>query len=391
MEEKTLVTHERILFLCPRPNLGGASQVLLNLLNASRGLRRFEAVFVFDETGPSLPEYSQHGPTFVFPLEKNALIRKIGRRLSLRAYDYFRYLYVQGIIRTQKPRYLYLNSLTLKPTSKAALASTIPLILHAHVMDTLVVSSFPESWIRNAFRRTSQLIACAQAVADSYERTFGFPSHRTAFVYGPVSAERLFGEVARSSSAVPRDNNIIVVGVVANLSYLKAPDLLIEAFLIVRNQYQPGKKIILKWLGAPAHADPYFQSIEQLVNRHGLAGEISFLPASEQTAAFYASIDIFVLPSRMEGFPLTILEAMLFEKPVVAMDVGGIREVVNSETGYLVREHTPEALAEGILYFLESEERRRKIGQMGCKQVLEKFEAKVQVRPWIRVLEGVVN
>ncbi len=335
MEEKPPITNERILFLCPRPNLGGASQVLLNLLNASRDLRWFEAVFVFDETGPLLLEYSQHGSVFIFPLEKKAVIRKMGRRLALPTYDYLRYLYVQWIIRTQKPRYLYLNSLTLKPTSKAAPASTIPLILHAHVMDTLVVSSFPESWARNAFRRTSQLIACAKAVADSYERTFGFPPHRTAVVYGPVSAERLFGEVARSSPAVRSDNGVIVMGVVANLSYLKAPDLLIEAFLIVRNQYQLGKKNILKWLGAPAHADPYFQSIEQLVNRHGLAGEISFLPASEQTAAFYASIDIFVLPSRMEGFPLTILEAMLFGKPMVAMDVGGVREVVNSETGML--------------------------------------------------------
>lgn len=378
---------KKILFLLPRPNLGGASQVLLNLLVASRDERSFQPFFLFEESGTSLPEYQEHGPSYVFPLERFPLIRKIGRKVSLRLYDYARYWYARWVFTTHNFERIYINSLTQNSSLKAALNSSIPLILHAHEMDFLVTFKLPDVWVRNILTRADQVIVCSNAVGRFYERTYGLDARKVKVIHGPVSSQRLLNN-SPTSSPQPASQDI-VLGVVANFSYLKGPDILVEALRIVNSvESNAGRKVVCRWLGAPVLPTPYFESIQHLVGQLGLEGCITFLPASPQSAVFYPAIDIFVLPSRIEAFPLTILEAMLFAKPVVAMDVGGIGEAVDAETGYLVKDRTPEGLAEGIRYFMQSEARRTTAGQNGRKRVLENFEAQVQVKKWLYILEN---
>lgn len=379
--------HKKILFLSPRPNLGGASQVLLNLLSASQTKRNFQAFFLFEETGHSLPEYKTYGPTFVFPLERSPLIRKILRRFFRKLYEYSKYRYAYWIMKSKKIDYVYVNSLTQNPSVQAALASSLPLILHAHEMDFLVTFKIPETWVTRMLSRSTLIIACSKAVANFYELTYDLSPNKTVVIHGPVNSQRLYNNAEVSN--IPSATGKLVVGVVANFSYLKAPDTLVEAVYLLRKKYPNLQPLEVRWLGTLSQSSPYFLSIQKLVNKRGLEGHINFLPASPHPATFYVDIDIFVLPSRIEAFPLCILEAMLFEKPVVAMDVGGVREVVDTETGYLVKDRTPEGLAEGIRYFMQSETRRTAAGQNGRKRVLENFEAQVQVKKWLHILENV--
>jgi len=65
---------------------------------------------------------------------------------------------------------------------------------------------------------------------------------------------------------------------------------------------------------------------------------------------FYAALDLFIMPSRSEGWGLTALRAMAFALPVIASNVGGLREMVEpGKTGWLVPPESPEALAAAIL------------------------------------------
>lgn len=376
-----------VLFISPRPNLGGASQVLLNLLSATNPADTLNVSFLFEEMGVSLSEYQRYGSSHVFPLEKKPLLRKIFRKLSARLYDYAKYWYARWIIQTQTPQLIYINSLTSSPSVCAALRTSIPVLLHAHEMDFLVVFKLPDVWIRNTLDRIDQLIACSNAVATFYEHTFGVSPTKISVVHGPVSSERLFKKAKSLPTASQHNDKTIVIGTVANLSFLKAPDTVIEALRILINEKVWAKGVEFRWLGAPARPNPYFSSLLELVKKYGLENYISFLPASSQTAEFYSGIDIFVLPSRIEAFPLSILEAMLFEKPVVAMDVGGVREVVDAETGYLVKDRTPEGLAEGIRYFVEDAELRHQTGKNGRQRVLANFEARIQAPKWLKILE----
>jgi glycosyltransferase involved in cell wall biosynthesis len=379
---------KKVLILSPRPNWGGASQVVLNLLAEVRtDTTQLQFIFLFEETGPAIPEFQQFGSVFIFPIEKHPLFRKIVRRVSSAAYNILKYWYAKWVIKTQKPQLLYVNSLTQNPSVRAALSSNVPLVLHAHEMDFLVAMRLPEAYVHNVLNRAKQLITCAKAVATFYEKTYSYSSEKISVLHGPVSWKRLAANSPNREFGSTSEPTGIVVGVVANISYLKAPDLLVEAFWLVKKHYSKTAKIKLNWLGAPNTPTPYFTSVLKLVKARKLEDDVCFLPASSQTSSFYQTIDLFVLPSRTEAFPLSILEAMLFEKPVVAMDVGGIREVVDHQTGYLVKDRTPEGLAEGILYFLESEERRLQAGKAGQQRVLEHFEAREQAPKWLALLQ----
>jgi glycosyltransferase involved in cell wall biosynthesis len=68
----------------------------------------------------------------------------------------------------------------------------------------------------------------------------------------------------------------------------------------------------------------------------------------DDLSEFYAALDVFIMPSRSEGWGLTALEAMANGLAVIASDVGGLRELVVRGTGWLVPSDSPAALADAI-------------------------------------------
>ncbi|MEA2665214.1 MAG: hypothetical protein QOI11_2158 [Candidatus Eremiobacteraeota bacterium] len=96
---------------------------------------------------------------------------------------------------------------------------------------------------------------------------------------------------------------------------------------------------------------------------HGLGDRLRFFPFLGPTARQLASLDLFVLPSDWEAFPISILEAMACGVPAVATAVGGTAEaVVSGETGILCPPGDVGALAEAVASLLGNEARRRAMG-----------------------------
>jgi glycosyltransferase involved in cell wall biosynthesis len=104
--------------------------------------------------------------------------------------------------------------------------------------------------------------------------------------------------------------------------------------------------------------------------------KIECLGAMEQSeiVGWYQKASILILPSFAEGFPVTILEALSCQTPVVATPVGGVPEIIkNNETGILVPPGNSIHLAEAIDYLLENEDVRLKIASEGRKLVKEQY------------------
>jgi glycosyltransferase involved in cell wall biosynthesis len=97
-----------------------------------------------------------------------------------------------------------------------------------------------------------------------------------------------------------------------------------------------------------------------------LAGAGAVLGERDDVPALLASSDVFVLSSTSEGMPMTVIEAMAAGLPVVASDVGGLRELVDDGvTGLLVPPRDARALAAALSSLLEDAERRRAMGDAG--------------------------
>jgi glycosyltransferase involved in cell wall biosynthesis len=110
----------------------------------------------------------------------------------------------------------------------------------------------------------------------------------------------------------------------------------------------------------------------------GLQDTFAILPPSEDPWPFYASLDVYLNTSVHEGLPLSILEAMACERPVVAPRVGGIPEIVEDGEGgqgLLPRERSSEGLARSCLDLLADPERGKNMGRRGRERVRQEFSS----------------
>lgn len=123
--------------------------------------------------------------------------------------------------------------------------------------------------------------------------------------------------------------------------------------------------------------------------------EIRFLGAlndQDEIIRWYQKASIFVLPSFREGFPVTPLEALSCETPVIATPVGGIPEVVqNHKNGVLIPPSNPTKLAEAIEYLLNDEGARSKFGQDGRKFVARNFSLKSVAEKLLTIYEEMTD
>jgi glycosyltransferase involved in cell wall biosynthesis len=114
--------------------------------------------------------------------------------------------------------------------------------------------------------------------------------------------------------------------------------------------------------------------VDEELLRYGLAGSVLLAGERDDVPELLASSAIFVLSSRSEALPVSVLEAMAAGLPVVATRVGGVPElVVEGETGLLVPPSDPAALAAALQRLLDEPELRARLGAAGRARVQEHF------------------
>ena len=127
----------------------------------------------------------------------------------------------------------------------------------------------------------------------------------------------------------------------------------------------------------------------------GISKHVVFVGFVEENILkqLYNACDVFVLPSHMEGFGLTLLEAMAAAKPVVASNVGGIPELVkDGVNGILVNSSNPKELATALTFLLDNPKVARNIGSRNREYVAKNFSwektAKMTSVLYERILKG---
>jgi glycosyltransferase involved in cell wall biosynthesis len=121
-------------------------------------------------------------------------------------------------------------------------------------------------------------------------------------------------------------------------------------------------------------------------------GVDAYIPGFREDALdLLVDFDVFLLPSRFEGLPLTILEAMHLGIPVVAYDVGGIPEaIIDRETGYVIPEESPELFLEAVERLVENPNTRYDFGQRATERARSYFTVDRMVHEYQELYESVL-
>ena len=171
--------------------------------------------------------------------------------------------------------------------------------------------------------------------------------------------------------ADPASPETPVLTMVARLAPPKDHALLLEALSTLDLPFQ------LRVVGdGPDRAD-----LEEQAATLGLGDRVEFLGVCDDVPVLLANSQLSVLISRQEGFPLAVLEAMRAGLPVIASDVGGIREAVEPDrTGLLVPRGDREALAEALARLLGDPEERARMGAAARSAYEARFTATHMLR-----------
>jgi len=160
-------------------------------------------------------------------------------------------------------------------------------------------------------------------------------------------------ERARASLGIPLE--AFAVGTVGRLTAIKGPRVLIDAARAVINRHP---ETVFVFLGA----GELLEELQGQAAALGIGANVRFAGWQPDVAGIMSAFDCFAFPSINEGMGKALVEAMALGKPVVASRIGGIIDLVNDGVnGFLVPPADPQALAERILFLMESPETGRRM------------------------------
>jgi glycosyltransferase involved in cell wall biosynthesis len=213
----------------------------------------------------------------------------------------------------------------------------------------------------------NELIANSTAVlrdAEAHERIL--PSVRTV-IYSGVDVNQY--EPARSRADGPV--RLVTVGALAPR---KGQEYAVEAIAILARS---GVKATLELVGT----GPDEAMLRRKVADAGLRGLVTFAGQQEDPRPYLKHADVFLLPSRQEGFPVALLEAMASALPAIATDVGGNAEaLIDGKGGRVVPPQQPKAIAAAIAEMAVDRPRLPEMGRFNRQRVTEKFSIEASAR-----------
>ncbi len=172
-----------------------------------------------------------------------------------------------------------------------------------------------------------------------------------------------------------------VVLTVARMDKLKGHKYLIEAAPLV-----PDAIFLLAGDG------PERAKMEERARELGVADRVVFLGSRNDIPELLSACDVFILPSILEGLPLSILEAMSASKPVIATDIGGTNEIIiDGENGLLVPPGDSKALAEKIKLLLSDKSLAKRLAVSGKERVLREFSTEIMIERITNIYRDVIE
>jgi glycosyltransferase involved in cell wall biosynthesis len=190
------------------------------------------------------------------------------------------------------------------------------------------------------------------------------------------------GVADRPLTAPPRTREGATVGSLGRLDRQKGYDVLLDALPTL----PAGTAVVVVGDG------PERSALEQQADRLGVSDRFHLVGRKENARDYLASFDLFVLPSRFEGLPLVLIDAMLAELAVVATDVGSTSEAVqDGRTGLLVPAEDAEELGRALNSLLGEPRQRKQLGRAGRVVALEAFSAPRQARAYELLYEEILG
>jgi glycosyltransferase involved in cell wall biosynthesis len=307
-------------------------------------------------------------------------IDQLGREISpLR--DLIATIRLAKLIRKERPQILHTH--TAKAGTVGRVAARLagsrrpPIVVHTfhgHVLRGYfgpvrsLLFRLLERWLAGG---TTALVAVSPQVRDDLVALGVAPRERFVVIRLGIELDERVAPEANGRDESRRYLGIFgdrfAVGWIGRMTSVKRTDDVLIAFKSLRDS---GIDAVLCMVGD----GPDRVLLEQRARELDVTRDMVFLGYQEDVAPFYAAFDALVLPSGNEGTPVTVIEALAAELPVVATRVGGVPDVVrDGEDGFLVEAGATDDLAERLGRLARDPALRARMGKKGRERVLPRY------------------
>ena len=269
----------------------------------------------------------------------------------------------------------------------AASKQNIPLVIHLRgdiwkemewAKHTLY-KSFPKRialqvWIsitRQTFQKSSLIIPICKHLEKIVNENY--PDKKTGVMYQGITSSRWYASegMILKHPCVGLLQGAVIWG--------KAQEM-----LVLENVLKSMPDVTFYWAGDGPYRDKILSVLEKYDNFKWL-GPLQY---PDKVREYLTEIDVYALVSGIDMSPLTLQEAQLMKKPVVATNVGGIPELIkNNETGFLIEKDDANGWIEKLSLLINDEQRRKVMGEEGRKFVEENFNWSKIAKEFLDILK----
>jgi len=242
-------------------------------------------------------------------------------------------------------------------------------------------------WSKLMERLTDKIVVPSKHVRNLLHRRQHVDTSGVKVIYNGVNISRIdkkFDADAKRSE-LNISPGVKIIGIVARLVPVKNHECLIDAMEIIASRMYKCHLLIIG-------DGPRRTFLEKKVQDLGLGSIVSFMGNRKDVPELLKIMDLFVLCSNSEGFPVSILEAMAAGVPVVATNVGGVKEALaDGLAGRLVSPANPKELADAMMEVLADPDTRRKFKEAARELINEYFSVDIMVRRYMDVYRWVLK
>ena len=366
---------KRVAFVLTSMPVGGAETLLANLMDRMDKRRFAPEIVCLKGPGPLGQQLSRH-----YPLHHHLIRNKYDITVLPRLTRLFRARRLHAVVTVGAGDNMFWGRL-------AARCAGVPKVAAA-----LHSTGWPDGvgrLNRALTSLTDHFIAVADSHGDFLRTHERFPAAKVSVIRNGVDTDRFRPDVDASTSLRRElcvEDDALLVGIVAALRPEKDHRLFVEV----------ARRVVKRWPAddRPLHfvvvgEGPCRQMIEEAVAAAELGQRVHLLGNRDDTHRILAGLDVFALTSQNEASPVSILEALACETPVVAPDVGSIAEtVIDGQTGYLAPVGDARSMATAWIRLLKSSALRSQVGSAGRQRVIQNGSLQSMVAGYEALLDN---
>jgi glycosyltransferase involved in cell wall biosynthesis len=361
-----------ILFISNQATRTGAPIVLLHFLRWFKQKTSIPFVILLTEGGDLEADFASLAPIFV--LERSDFSHQ-NLVAELAIYD-ISLIYANGVGNSDV-------LLALSP-----LKCSVIFYIHELEYNISCAPAFKQTQ-----QHTHQYIAASEAVYLNLIHNHHIPQQKIEIIHEfiPVNLPQIASvEVSHKKqklcAKLDIPENALLVGGSGTIEWRKGTDIFVQLAYLIRRKY-PEIPAYFIWVGKPICADRFRELLHDM-NKLDLEPYIHFVGEQLNPLDYFSILDVFVLPSREDPYPLVCLEAASVSKPIVCFDRGGgIREFVEDDCGFVVPYLDIDEMATAVFKILQSDELQRSLGERGTRKLKERHDLEIVAPKLLNIIK----